>query len=131
MKKFIKCYILFSIVAAIFIASMYSVVIVGDYFINKKFIVEQLCEQKEEIENTCQGKCHLAKKLKEAEPTAQNSPKSLPELISYFSYFAVEDTPIEIKFNTFSENVINNFHYQYGNYNAHLSKQIKPPIQYS
>lgn len=35
-----------------------------DYVINFNFIVSELCEQKDNPENMCMGKCHLQKEMK-------------------------------------------------------------------
>lgn len=48
-----------------------------DYAINKDYIAEELCENKEKPELQCDGKCHLAKEVKkvsEEKPTS-NKPK--------------------------------------------------------
>jgi hypothetical protein len=34
-----------------------------DYAVNYNFIVSELCEQKDEVENKCLGKCHLTKEI--------------------------------------------------------------------
>ena len=34
-----------------------------DYALNYSFIVTELCEQKDEVENKCLGKCHLTKEI--------------------------------------------------------------------
>ena len=34
-----------------------------DYALNYNFIVTELCEQKDEVENKCLGKCHLTKEI--------------------------------------------------------------------
>ena len=44
-----------------------------DYAINYNYIVTQLCEQKDEIDNNCKGKCHLSKEIQRE---AENSNKS-------------------------------------------------------
>jgi len=110
------------------LSTMYSLVIVGNYFYNKKQISEELCVKKDEVENTCQGKCHLAKQLKNAEPKTQNNPKSLPELISYFNYVAIVSNIQIINFEVFEKNIQNNFYYTHRAYNKHLSSVFRPPI---
>ena len=34
-----------------------------DYAVNYNFIVTELCEEKDEVENKCLGKCHLTKEI--------------------------------------------------------------------
>ena len=45
---------------------------------NQEYIVVELCEEKEEIENTCQGSCYLSKKLKQVQEEEQDSNKQAP-----------------------------------------------------
>ena len=47
-----------------------------EYEINKKYIAEVLCENKDKPKMKCNGKCHLKKQLKKAndEPVEQSSP---------------------------------------------------------
>ena len=35
-----------------------------DYVVNYSFIVHELCEQKDNLDNLCMGKCHLQKEIK-------------------------------------------------------------------
>ncbi|MBK8946204.1 MAG: hypothetical protein IPM32_13185 [Ignavibacteriae bacterium] len=35
-----------------------------DYLINYTFIITELCEQKDNLDNMCMGKCHLQKEMK-------------------------------------------------------------------
>ncbi|MFN4199292.1 MAG: hypothetical protein ACK4FS_09730 [Flavobacterium sp.] len=46
-----------------------------EYALNYDYIVKELCEQKEEEVNTCNGKCHLSKRIQE---TSDDSNSSLP-----------------------------------------------------
>lgn len=39
----------------------------ADFVINNEFIAQNLCEKKQEAENTCQGKCYLKKQLSKVE----------------------------------------------------------------
>lgn len=43
------------------------VVIIGEYFINQDYIAAVLCENKDEPEMECNGKCYLKKELKKDE----------------------------------------------------------------
>jgi hypothetical protein len=36
-----------------------------EYYLNYDYIVAELCEQKEEENNACNGQCHLAKKIQD------------------------------------------------------------------
>jgi len=39
-----------------------------DYYINKKYIVENFCVNKDKPEMGCEGKCHLKKQLEKTNP---------------------------------------------------------------
>lgn len=45
-----------------------------EYFLNKEYIVEFLCINKDKPELKCDGKCHLAKQIKKQQ---ENEPKSM------------------------------------------------------
>ena len=49
-----------------------------EYEINKKYIAEVLCENKDKPEMHCNGKCHLKKQLKKANDVPENEPLSVP-----------------------------------------------------
>jgi hypothetical protein len=52
---------------AILLQSFSKVVIVLNYELNKDYIAQNLCVNRAQVEKKCQGKCHLAKKMKEDE----------------------------------------------------------------
>ncbi len=61
-----------------------STVCITAYEINKKYIAENLCENKSRPSMHCEGHCHLQKKLKEDEQQKEDTPNSLkngPELL--------------------------------------------------
>jgi hypothetical protein len=67
--------------AALLSQSMCRVMILADYSLNKTYIANVLCENKDNPTMHCNGKCYLSKKLQEAEK--QQSPanqKTLPEI---------------------------------------------------
>ena len=47
-----------------------------EYVVNYDFIVHNLCEQKDELENMCMGKCHLNKELVNKIKEMQNKPEN-------------------------------------------------------
>ena len=49
-----------------------------EYEINKKYIAEVLCENKDKPMMHCNGKCHLKKQLKKANDIPENEPLSVP-----------------------------------------------------
>lgn len=59
-----------------------------DFKIRQDVIVQTLCIQKDEVKNTCNGKCHLAKQLEKSEESSEDSPavpENLHEALLYFA----------------------------------------------
>lgn len=53
-----------------------------EYALNYDYIVKELCEQKDEIENTCNGTCHLSKRIQETSddlPSHKSQEKKLEQ----------------------------------------------------
>lgn len=63
------------------------------FALNQETIAKTLCIQKEVKDNACQGKCHLAKQLKQAEEQEQknnsSSQKKQEESLYHMSWAAV------------------------------------------
>jgi len=63
------------------------------FILNQETIANTLCIQKEVNDNACQGKCHLAKQLKQAEEQEQKnnsgSQKKQEESLYYLSWAVV------------------------------------------
>lgn len=59
----------------------YNSAVLGIYELNKTDFIEQFCENKEEPELKCNGKCHLSKQLVEtSQESSQNeAPRLIPE----------------------------------------------------
>lgn len=53
-----------------------------EYEINKKYIAEVLCENKDKPMIHCNGKCYLKKQLKKANDIPENEPLSSPSVIN-------------------------------------------------
>lgn len=53
---------------------------------NQEYIAAMLCEQRNDPGSSCNGKCHLQKKLAESETTTPESPKAITqtETLSFF-----------------------------------------------
>ena len=59
--------------------------ILADYSLNKNYIAQNLCENKNKPAMHCNGKCYLAKKLQEEEKQrAPVSQKTIPEIQLFF-----------------------------------------------
>ena len=68
------------ILLAVYCFNVFRIVIpLIDYSVNFNYIVSQLCEQKDDLDNTCRGKCHLSKKLQKQTEKAEKS-KSVVQL---------------------------------------------------
>ena len=69
-------------------------ILVADYSINKEFIAEKLCENRDKPKLQCDGKCQLAKKL--AAEEGQNNKTSSGNSIAKpsFSEIIVTDTDL-------------------------------------
>lgn len=71
-----------------------------EFAVNYDFVVSELCEQRDEVVNTCNGSCHLSKSVKAVEETETETPAELPsrliwpELI-YTSDFQRSDFEVE------------------------------------
>lgn len=50
-------------------------VVMLDFLINQAYISKNLCENRDKPQMHCNGKCHLAKKLKEEERKEQENPE--------------------------------------------------------
>lgn len=48
-------------------------IVLASFEINKEYIVKELCVQKEEPDNCCQGSCHLKKELEKQDDANTNS----------------------------------------------------------
>lgn len=64
-----------------------SFVIQADYFINKDYIAKVLCINRDKPIMHCNGKCYLAKKLKEHEKKDQQAPNTQKEKLDVQSFF--------------------------------------------
>ena len=49
--------------------------VLADFAVHQDIIATTLCIKKEEMQNTCKGKCHLKKQLKAAEENTADLPK--------------------------------------------------------
>lgn len=62
------------------ITSSRGIVIWLEYKINQKYILKNLCVEKDKPKNTCQGKCHLKAHLNESDKEKDSSANKLPSL---------------------------------------------------
>lgn len=60
--------------------------IIINYQVNKEYIAQNLCVNKDEPESCCEGKCHLEKELKKADEAESTLPGSdIKEKLETFS----------------------------------------------
>jgi hypothetical protein len=59
------------------------VMIIGQFAINQEFIAAELCENKDEPELECNGKCYLAKELKKDEERKHDDQVSKVEVLLF------------------------------------------------
>lgn len=52
------------------------VCIVATWFLHYDYILENICVQKDEVVNTCNGKCHLSKNLQKVDESTSTSDKA-------------------------------------------------------
>ncbi len=80
-RRYISLFLLFMYILAWMIPYMPYI----EYELNKKYIAEVLCENKDKPEMHCNGKCHLKKQIKKANSAPeqqQQEPQAPPPLKS-------------------------------------------------
>lgn len=97
------------------------------YQINKEYITRVLCENRDKPQLHCNGKCYLAKKLKEQkdkqDQQTSEQVQNIPVLqlfaspVAFFDFFATRFTPKEQLA----------FSYRLATYQAPLSILVPPP----
>lgn len=75
------------------------VFIVGQFLVNQDFIAAELCENKDEPEMECNGKCYLKKELKKDEErkTDEKSPLKVEVLMLIDNKILEVNSPIEFQ----------------------------------
>lgn len=61
-----------------------------DFKIHQEMISQTVCVQKDEVKNTCNGKCHLNKQLEKTEDTSEDAPvlpENLHETLLFFTQY--------------------------------------------
>lgn len=74
-----------------------------DFKIHQKVISQTLCVQKDEVKNTCNGKCHLSKQLEKTEDSSEDAPVLPENLHEALLFFAEYDA---FEFKSFEETII-------------------------
>ncbi len=93
-----------------------------DYFKN------ELCENKENIELECNGKCHLAKEMAKASDFPENGKEkriSVETNIVFYQKITV-DVVSEVSFNIYTEKIPSNYNLSYSS--LETDSVFHPPI---
>lgn len=70
-----------------------NMVIYADYVIDYEYISEVLCINKDKPKSKCNGKCHLAKQLKQSNPEPVEEQPALLTEVEFLFYFFGETNP--------------------------------------
>jgi len=92
-----------------------------DYAINYSFIVNELCEQKDDQNNMCMGKCHLQKEIKKSIEHASDESNK----IVIINLIDIPHNLISNKFKHFSR--ISELFYDF-NFSGKISNNLEPII---
>lgn len=65
-----------------------------DFKIHQQEIKETLCVQRNELKNTCNGKCHLSKQLEQAESDTEDEPATRTNVIELLLYFSSNELTV-------------------------------------
>jgi hypothetical protein len=126
----LRQYIIFFLAFLFVLNAGSKLVIYADFYLNREYIAENLCENKEEPELQCNGKCHLMKTLKQEEEKQPEDQQNTPKKVVDYQLFAdkvfyASDLQSDILLEPSSES-----HFLYQNNYSHLSLSslFRPPI---
>lgn len=93
LEREVKKYIAILLIVAFSSSTLCKLGIVANYYVNFKYYVEVLCENKDKPELACKGKCHLKKELKQTEKPSKGN---IPEVVSkvQLSDYVLEEAEI-------------------------------------
>jgi hypothetical protein len=107
----------FILLAAFALQSFNNTFIVFSFYINQKKIAATLCENRYRPMLHCDGKCQLAKKIKQEEnrnsQQSEKKPENNNEIVSSISFFITglyDGSTAVIQFKKFSEYVVKGVH---------------------
>lgn len=109
-----------------FLAQMFSAsFIVLNYEANQSYIIENFCENLDKPELKCDGKCHLAKQIKEDTEHKEEALIVLNEMLSFV--LTIEELPAFEFDNYDTDDFKFNSLYLEGNYSSSLESLFRPP----
>ena len=97
-----------------------------EYEINKEYIAENLCQNKDKPRMKCKGKCYLKKQVKKAEKEEKKQNPFITSENSLLFYFTAEQTlhiPIQKTITNFKSESFYSFEY--------IAILLKPPQLFS
>ena len=98
-----------------------------EYYLNQKYIAEELCENKDKPQMNCHGKCHLKKEIKKVtkekeEPLFPTNNETKERQITFF----YAQNSLESIF-TFEDQEKQQFYYTEAQSSPHLIEVFNPP----
>lgn len=78
-------FIAYLFLGAFLLHSASRVIVYFNYWLNQEFIAENLCENREQPQLECNGKCHLKKELDKDDERKQKDNKQQVEVILFIS----------------------------------------------
>ncbi|TDE17284.1 hypothetical protein [Dyadobacter psychrotolerans] len=97
------------------------------YQINKEYITRILCKNRDKPQLECNGRCYLAKMLKEQQEKEDQNTSEQIQNIPSLQLFTSPDTSFAFLTVNFSQNKQQTFSYRLGTYLAPLSILVPPP----
>lgn len=97
------------------------------YKVNKEYITRVLCQNRDKPKLHCNGKCYLAKKLKEQQQKQDQQTSDRVESIPTLQLFASPLAFFEFPAEHLPVSSIDNFSYKLASYQAPLSILVPPP----
>lgn len=97
------------------------------YQINKEYITRVLCQNRDKPQLHCNGKCYLAKKLKERQEKQNQETSEQIQRIPSLQLFTSPIISFEFLVTPFLMSPEQTFPYQLANYQAPLSVLVLPP----
>lgn len=97
------------------------------YQINKAYITRVLCENRDRPQLNCNGKCYLAKKLKEQQEKQDKQTSDRVQNIPVIQLFSSPITSFEFLTAHYAPSQEHNFPYHLASYQAPLSILVPPP----
>ncbi|GGN07204.1 hypothetical protein GCM10010967_48340 [Dyadobacter beijingensis] len=97
------------------------------YKVNKEYITRVLCQNRDKPQLHCNGKCYLAKKLKEQQQKQDQQTSDRVESIPTLQLFASPLAFFEFAAEHLPVASTANFSYKLASYHAPLSNLVHPP----